>query len=111
MTAHACAARGALIGGAMQERLIANLAARLAVETPLGAFQLLDYLIVTSATVGAALQQLARYSRLTGAPYDVVPRESEDPIRVLYINREIPFSVEYGVTISLLHRVERRRAG
>lgn len=49
-----CAVMGALIGGAMQERPIKNLAARLAVETPLGAFQLLDYLILTAETVGAA---------------------------------------------------------
>lgn len=41
--------------------------------------------------------------RLNEAPYDVVLRENETPVRVLYVSPENPFSVEYGVTISLLH--------
>ena len=98
-----CNVMGTLVEEAMQRRPVNNLAARLAAETPMGAFPLLDYLVLTSETVGDALKQLARYLRLVGAPYAVETREDEDPVRVLFVCPAIPFSVEFGVTLSLRH--------
>src|SRR5690348_14549200 len=64
-----CAVLPEILGAAMRERPLKNVAARLAAETQIGAFPLIDYLAITSETVGAALKQLARYLRLTEAPY------------------------------------------
>ncbi len=98
-----CQAIGQLIRSAMEQRPMKNLAAQLASATPLGAFPLLDYLVATSDSVGAALRQLARYARLVGAPYVVDIREDHEPIQVRYDNPANPFAVEYGVAITLLH--------
>lgn len=101
----ACALCRAFVQRAQQVRPLKNMWARLAAETPLGAFQLLDYLIVTSNTAGDGLKQLARYSRLVGAPFVLDIREEEDPIRVVYVSNGTvqPSSVEYGVTLSIRH--------
>lgn len=98
-----CSAASAVFGAAMRERPIKNLAARLAAETPIGAFPLIDYLVISQETVGAGLKQLARYFRLTEAPYALVPREDENPIRVLHDNPRNAFAVEFGVTLNVLH--------
>lgn len=98
-----CAALGAILAAAMQERPMKNLAARMAAETPIGAFPLVDYLVVTSENAGAGLKQLGRYLRLVAAPYTLDPREDEDPIRVLFHSPSNSFSVEFGVTITVLH--------
>jgi AraC-like DNA-binding protein len=76
---------------------------RLAAETPLGAFRLLDYLILTSETVGDGFKQNARYFGLVGAPFVLDIRDDEDPIRVIYVNSgHVPSeSVEYGVTLDI----------
>lgn len=96
-------ATGALLGGAMQQRPLKNLGMRLAVEVPIGAFPLVDYLVVTSESVGAGLRQLARYFRLMNAPYALELREDEDPVRVIYSGRGNPVSFEFGLTLCLLH--------
>jgi hypothetical protein len=61
--------------------LFQNLWTRLAVETPIGAFRLLDCLILTSDNVGEAYRQFARYSRLVGAPMVVDIRDEEELLR------------------------------
>jgi AraC-like DNA-binding protein len=53
--------------------------------------------------VGAGLKQLARYLRLSEAPYELQPREEEDPIRILFDGPLNAFAVEYGVAITVLH--------
>jgi len=98
-----CAATGALFAGAMWQQPMKNLAVRLAAEIPIGAFPLIDYLVLTSDTVGSGLKQLRRYLRLAGAPYDLDPQENEDPIRVLVSNSAIAFCVEFAVTLTILH--------
>jgi AraC-like DNA-binding protein len=98
-----CRATGAVLGAAMQARPMKNLAMRMASETPIGAFPLIDYLVVTSENVGAGVQQLARYFRLTDAPYTLDVREDEDPVRVVFHSPENPFSVEFGVALTVLH--------
>jgi AraC-like DNA-binding protein len=87
----------------MEERPIRNLGARLAAETPFGAFPLVDYLAVTSPSVGGALSQLARYLRLTEAPYTMVLETEGDPVRVVFDKPPNPFAAEFGVTLTLLH--------
>src|SRR5215470_17621109 len=63
-----CATVGQLIGAACRRRPIPDFSLRLAEVTPLGAYPLLDYLIVTSGTVGEGLRRFARHSVLVGAP-------------------------------------------
>src|SRR5580765_2713945 len=56
-----CEVYGTLLSRAQQERFTPNLALELARLTPIGAYPLIDYLVLTSDTVGAAVRQLARY--------------------------------------------------
>jgi AraC-like DNA-binding protein len=103
-----CAAVGAVFGVAQQLRPLENLGLRLAQETPLGAYPLVDYLIVTSSTVGEGLRRYARHALLTGAPLHIEIREDERPIPVL-IDMPIGDS-EYTVSLTLLH-LRREAAG
>jgi hypothetical protein len=104
-----CLAIETILGAAMQERPMKNLGMRLAAETPLGAFPLIDYLVVTSENVGAGLKQLARYLRLGEAPYLRNLREDEDPIRILYEGSTDPFSIELGDDCGLASSEGNRR--
>lgn len=60
-----CMSIPAVISQAMRTRPVKNLGIKVAAETPIGAFQLLDYLIVTSENAGQGMRQLARYLRLS----------------------------------------------
>ena len=73
---------GRSLSRAQQERFTPNLALELARLTPIGAYPLLDYLVLTSDTVGAGVRQLARYFRLIGNPVVITVHEDVDPIRV-----------------------------
>src|SRR6476619_4874938 len=59
-----CEMYGWIVQRAQQERFTPNLALRIARNIPLGAYPLLDYLVSTADSVGAAAQQLSRYFRL-----------------------------------------------
>src|SRR5262245_28761752 len=63
-----CDTLGALVAVAQRARLTPNLALAIAAETPIGAYPLLDYLVLTSDSVAAGVAQLARYQRLIGNP-------------------------------------------
>jgi AraC-like DNA-binding protein len=95
----------ALFGRAMAVRPLKNLALRLALETPFGAFPLLDHLVATCETGGDALHQLARYFRLVCAPIEIEIREDEEPIRVVYRQTCVgpSFSVEYSTCLAVEH--------
>ena len=97
-----CEAYGTLVACACKERFTPNLALELARLTPMGAYPLLDYLVLTSDTVGAGVRQLARYFLLVGNPVVVNPHEDVDPIRV-EISAPSPFSVEYVASLMVLH--------
>src|SRR4051794_33411949 len=84
------------------ERRVKNLALRIAVETPIGAYPLLDYLIRSSESVGEGLQQLGRYLSLVNPAVRLVFDEKEDPIRVLVEGSTDPFTVEFTVSLSVL---------
>ncbi|HEY6988780.1 MAG TPA: AraC family transcriptional regulator ligand-binding domain-containing protein [Bryobacteraceae bacterium] len=98
-----CEALQAMLKAALERRPLRNLAMRLAAETPLGAFPLIDYLVLTSDSVGDGLKQLARYYRLAEAPYSLEFREEEEPVRIFYGNSANAFALEFGVVLSLLH--------
>lgn len=91
-----CDAIGALLARAQRIHPIANLDLRLAMETPLGAYPLLDYLVLTSDTVGEGLRRLARHPELSGAPLEVDLFEAEAPVRVV-------ISAPFTVFLAILH--------
>jgi AraC-like DNA-binding protein len=98
-----CDAMPAIVRAAMTERPLSNLGARMAAETPIGAFPLIDYLVVTSETVAAGLAQLARYFRLADAGYTMDVRDDGDPVRVVLENAQGAFVVTYGLGLIVVH--------
>jgi AraC-like DNA-binding protein len=92
------------------QKRLANFGARLAQATPVGAYPLFDYLVLTSETVGAAMTQAARYLCLTEAPYTIDLKTGEDPIRVVYEALNA-FTAEYAITLTVLRcREETERS-
>ena len=85
-----------------RERRVKNLALCIAVETPIGAYPLLDYLVCSAESVGEGFKQLARYLGLVNPSVRLVFREEEDPIRVLVEGSIDPFTVELTVSLSLV---------
>jgi AraC-like DNA-binding protein len=77
-----CEMQGALFARACQVRPMRNFGLRMAEALPLGAFPLIDYLVVTTDTVGEALKQLARYYLLLASGVTMSFREDLDPIEV-----------------------------
>ena len=98
-----CEALGMLITGAQQQRFTPNMGLEVAQMTPLGAYPLLDYLVVTSDTVGSGVQQLARYQRLVGNPIDLQVRDEGGDVRLLMANGAAPFSLEFLAALMVLH--------
>jgi AraC-like DNA-binding protein len=78
----ACDLAGTFIARACQARFTPNLGLAIAQATPLGAYPLIDYLVLTTESVGAGLAQLARYLRVTGSPVAVDVHADADPVRV-----------------------------
>lgn len=97
-----CEAYGELFARAQAIQFTPNLALELARVTPLGAWPLLDYLVVTADTVGAGVRQLERYFRLTDSLITITVRDTSDPIQV---ENAAPsaFSIEYNVALMLLN--------
>lgn len=87
---------------AQQRRPMKNMHLRLALETQIGSYPLLDYLIFSADTVGGAFRQLARYLGLAGSPIAFEFFESEDPIRVSLSCPGNVWLIEYTVALSLL---------
>jgi AraC-like DNA-binding protein len=98
-----CSALPAVICEAMRTRPLQNLGMRVAAEIPLGAFALLDYLIVTCEKVSEGIRQLARYLRIHDVPFRLDLREEEDPIRMVYTSIPDTFTAEFEVTLPVFH--------
>jgi len=98
-----CEAYGAIVEAARRAKPLKNLALRLAAETPIGSYPLLDYLILTSDSVGEGLRQLSRYFRIIGSPGVYEIREDEDPVRLVVHGGADPFGHEYGLSLCALH--------
>ena len=95
-----CDVCGALFTLASQQRPLKNLSVRLAAETPIGTFELLDYLILTSETVGDGLRQFARYIVLVAPSLRIDIHNDEDPIRIEWVGSSaVSFGIEYSVTL------------
>jgi len=86
-----------------QRRPIRNLALRLALGTPAGAYPLLDYLVLSCDTVGDAYRQLGRYLGLVGSPIVSAFHEDEDPVRVVFSAPGNSFAVEFTALLSVIH--------
>jgi AraC-like DNA-binding protein len=89
--------------GAMTERRYPDLAARLALATPIGAFPLLDYLVVTTDTVGGALEQLVRYFHLVCAPLMLRLDRDDRAIRLIIEAGDNAFVAQYDAVIAVNH--------
>lgn len=98
-----CEAYGAIIGSALRLRPAKNLGMQLARVTPLGAYPLLDYLVLTSDTVGAGITQLARYFRLVGSPTTFQLLEEADRTTTVLDSGGIHFGVEYTIALMVFH--------
>ena len=92
----------AIFGRACEQRRIPNLGAHLAAVTPIGTYPLLDYLVVTTDTVGGALEQLVRYFHLVNAPFRLAIADDGDVVR-LVIHAATAFSAEYETSITVHH--------
>src|SRR5947209_5110247 len=91
-----------IFGTIQRERRVKNLALCIALETPIGAYPLLDYLVCSAESVGEGFKQLARYLGLVNPSIHLVFREEEDRIRVLVEGSPDPFTVELTVSLSVL---------
>ena len=98
-----CDAFGAVLTRAQQERYMPNLPLELARVTPLGAWPLIDYLVVTADSVKSGVLQLQRYLRITGAPFAIDVRDDAEPIRVEMTTHTAPFAIEFDAALMVLH--------
>src|SRR6266545_4931368 len=87
---------------ALQPRPLKNFLFKAAAAIPIGSFPLLDYLIVTSDSVGAAVRQLKRYLGLVDNPHVITIEDNEDPIRVVFVSRDGRPTDEFGIALVLL---------
>jgi AraC-like DNA-binding protein len=95
-----------VILAACRQRLTPNLSLELARHTPMGAYPLLDYLVVTCDTVEAGVRQLSQYYRLVGNPIALIisddGRDRGTDIRVV-LEGGAPFGVEFSASLMVLH--------
>src|SRR5262245_1973306 len=96
------AACAAVFTSAVRERRVVNLAAQLALRTPVGAAPLLDYLVVSSDSVGQGLERLTRYLRLVNPSVRLVIDTARDPVRVVVERASGPFETELTVSLSIV---------
>ena len=87
---------------AHRERRVCNLALHLAQRTPVGANPLLDYLIVTSDSVGQGLERLARYLRLVNPNVGLAVRRERSAVRVVVERAQTPFFTELTVSLCVI---------
>jgi AraC-like DNA-binding protein len=98
-----CQALGRVFACACQQRFTPNLGLELARVTPLGAWPLVDYLVLTSDTVANGAHQLVRYLRLTSNPVAVTIRDESDPVRIEMTTTVQPFAMEFLAALIHLH--------
>jgi AraC-like DNA-binding protein len=89
-------------GEACRQRLVPNLPLRLAREVPLGSYPLLDYLVLSSATVADGIRRLCRYFSLVSEAIAFDVEEHSDAIRLVY-SRGSDFAVQYSIALTVLH--------
>src|SRR5512138_3079191 len=87
---------------AHRERRVRNLALHLAQRTPVGANPLLDYLIVSSDSVGQGLERLTRYLALVNPSVGLTVRPERGGIRLVVERAQMPFFTELTVSLSVI---------
>jgi AraC-like DNA-binding protein len=98
-----CAATATMMSRAATERRMPNLAAHMGPVTPIGAYPLLDYLVVTSDTVARALEQLVRFFHITDAPMTWRMVRDGDVVRMVVEPGSDRIGTEYTLSIGLHH--------
>jgi AraC-like DNA-binding protein len=95
------AACSAFFCEAVSQRPLPNLALRVAEGIPIGAYPLLDYLILTSETVGEGFRRLTKYLRLVGSQSDLSLHDAGDPV-VVRLAPSNPFNAEFTLALAVL---------
>lgn len=90
---------------ANEEGRLSNLALHLGIHTPIGSNPLLDYLIVSSASVEQGLERLSRYLRIVNPAISIVVQNRRDTARVVVERAPGPFETELTVSLSVLRFV------
>jgi AraC-like DNA-binding protein len=98
-----CTALGALFVAAREQRRRVNLGAHLGAATPMGAYPLLDYLVLTTDAVRDALDQLQRWFNVTSATYSLRVEERDDSVQLRVEPGTDSFSVQYSAAIVVHH--------
>jgi len=88
-----------------RERRVPNLALQLAKRTPVGANPLLDYLLVTSDSVGQGLERLTRYLRLVNPSVGLAIRRDCSPVRVVVERAQAPLFTELTLSLCVIRLV------
>jgi len=91
-----------LFARANEEERLPNLALQVAIHTPIGSNPLLDYLIVSSASVEQGLERLSRYLRIVNSAIRINFEKNRDPARVVVDSAPGSFETELCVSLSLL---------
>jgi AraC-like DNA-binding protein len=98
-----CTVLDRVIRGAYETRRVPDLAARLAAVTPMGTYPLIDYLVVTTDTVGSALEQLVRYFPLVAAPITLRLVHDDDCVRLIVEPGADVFTAQYETSLIVHH--------
>ncbi len=108
------AAHVAMLRAALARRPLPNLALELALHVPIFAYEVVDYLVTSSETVGDGVRQLARYFHLISDAVclDLRERDGGARLEITGIDGGVPprFATEYCVGITLLN-LSRATAG
>jgi len=98
------AACSAFFGEAVRRLPLPNLAQRVAEMIQMGDYPLLDYLILTSPTVGDGFGHLVRYLRILGSPAElaILDADRKGPVRVV-VTQGNPFANEFTLALAILH--------
>jgi AraC-like DNA-binding protein len=87
---------------AHREQRVCNLALQLAQRTPVGANPLLDYLIVSSDSVGQGLERLTRYLRLVNPSVGLTVRREGGAVRVVVERAQTPLFAELTLSLCVI---------
>ncbi len=99
LSPRACAT---LFENAHREQRVGNLALQLAQRTPIGANPLLDYLIVSSDSVGHGLERLTKYLRLVNPGIGLTVRRERRAVRVVVERAQTPLFTELTVALCVI---------
>lgn len=99
LASRACAT---VFENAHRERRVRNLALQLARRTPVGANPLLDYLIVSSDSVGQGLERLTRYLALVNPSVGLSVRRERGGGRMVVERAQTPFFTELTVSLAVI---------